>query len=94
MWGFSKKRFLVILGLSVLVWFISGLIQLFDPRDWQYHFSLSGSSCTVTGYPLSKCYSDYESIKIWGTCLFNIFFWFWIIQLLSSFIFRSSKRKP
>lgn len=93
MWRFNRKRFLVTLGLSVLIWFVSGLIQLFDFRDWEQHFSLLGSSCSVTGYPISRCYSDHEGIKIWGISLFNIFFWFWTIHLFTGIVFKKSGRK-
>ena len=81
MLGFSKKRFFVTLGLSVLVWVVSNFIQLFDSGYWPAGFSLLGSSCTVTGYPIALCLAGYEKAKIVLVYLVNIFFWFWVIHL-------------
>ncbi len=81
MWGFSKKRFFVTLGISILVWVVSNFIQLFNSSYWPQGFSLLGSSCTVTGYPVALCLQHYEKIKILLVYLINITFWFWIIHL-------------
>lgn len=81
MFGFSKKRFFITLGLSILVWVITNFIQLFNSSDWPAGFSLLGGSCTVTGYPIAACLPEYEKLKIIGIYLINIFFWFWVIHL-------------
>ena len=81
MWGFSKKRFFVTLGLSVVVWVITNFIQLFNSSYWPEGFSLLGNSCTVTGYPIAICLAGYEKSKILLTYLLNITFWFWVIHL-------------
>lgn len=81
MLGFSKKRFLVTLGLSVGVWLVTNFIQLLNSNDWPVGFSLLGGSCTVTGYPVALCLASYEKTKILLVYLVNIIFWFWVIHL-------------
>lgn len=79
MWGFSKKRFLVTLGLSILVWAVTNFIQLFNSNYWP-SFSLLGGSCTVTGYPVAFCLASYEKVKILFVYLINISFWFLMLH--------------
>ncbi len=81
MWGFSKKRFFITLGLSVVVWVVTNFIQLFNSTYWPAGFSLLGGSCTVTGYPVALCLASYEKAKILLICIINIAFWFWVIHL-------------
>ena len=78
--GFSKKRFFLTLGLSILVWVVSNFIQLFNPNYWPAGFSLLGGSCTVTGYPVALCLPGYEKAKILLVYLINIIFWFWVLH--------------
>lgn len=82
--GFSKKRFLVTLGLSVvIVIFTSFLTQLYDHEDWELNW-LSLSSCAITGYPIKAClYSPRQGLLI-SIFLVNIAFWFLVINLLYS----------
>ncbi len=88
MFGFSKKRFLVTLGLSILVWVVSLIIQ--GTTLYKVKFSLfSGSACEITGFPIATC--TYSGFQAGLFQLVNIFFWFWIIHLFSTFIFRSKK---
>lgn len=82
MLGFSKKRFFVTLGLSMLVWGISLVIQqLFSTDNIKYSFFIFAKSCEVTGYPLALCIPDYNRVQIFLTYLLNLTFWFWIIHL-------------
>lgn len=85
MGSFSKKRFLITLGLSVGVWVVSNFLQLFNLGYWPTGFSLLGGSCTVTGYPFATCLPDYQKPQILIFYILNIFFWFWVIHLLWGF---------
>ena len=91
MLGFSKKRFFLTLGLSVLVWVISALAQFLTM--YNVRFSLfSSSSCQITGFPIAKCiYQSSDQLPFWIIDLANIFFWFWVIHIFSGFLFRSKK---
>ncbi len=80
MFGFSKKRFLVTLGLSIIVWVITNFMQLFNSNFWPVSFSLLGGSCTVTGYPIALCLASYEKTKILLIYFLNITFWFWVLH--------------
>ncbi len=83
MWGFSKKRFFITLGLSVVVWLVSIMVQFFLKGDnVKYGFFIFSKSCEVTGYPLARCIPDYDKGQIYLSYLINIFFWFWVIHLL------------
>ena len=93
MFGFSKKRFFVTLGLSVVVWVISNFIQLFNANYWPQGFSLLGNSCTVTGYPIALCLSAHEKIKILPVYLANIIIWFWVIHLFWGW-FQKGRNQP
>lgn len=83
--NFSKKRFLITLGLSVGVWVITNFIQLFNFGYWPLSFSLLGESCTVTGYPFAACLPDHQKFQILTLYLVNIFFWFWVVHLVWGF---------
>lgn len=81
MGGFRWKRFLITLGMGVMVWIGSNFIQLFDKESWPGGFSLLGGSCTVTGYPIALCLSHFEKMKILLIYSVNIIFWFLVIHL-------------
>lgn len=86
MGGFSRKRFLVTLGLSVGIWMVSAIIQfLFKKDDFNYGFFIFAKSCEVTGYPFAKCIPEYDKGTLYLNYLVNITFWFWIIHLSWSF---------
>lgn len=79
MFGFSKKRFFITLGLSVLVWLISAVIQAYITfADYLGTFS---TGCQVTGYPIDVCTLIGPNIPALPIILINIFFWFWVIHL-------------
>lgn len=76
------KRFFITLGISIVVWVVSMFVQaLFATDDFKNSFSLLGSSCEVTGYPIALCLSKNKVFQILAIYLVNIFFWFWIIHL-------------
>lgn len=80
MWGFSKKRFFITLGISITVWFVSTIVQAMI--NYNVSFSLFGSTCTITGFPIATClYDSKGEVPAWGVALFNIFIWFWVIHL-------------
>lgn len=82
--GFSRKRFLVTLGLSILIVLSTSYFgQLYDREDWKLNW-LSLSSCAITGYPLKIClYSPRQGLLI-SILLINIAFWFLVINFLYS----------
>jgi len=85
MWGFSVKRFLITLGLSVGVWLISVVVQAFMEAP-KYIAFFTQSKCSATGFPITDCIKGIPEVFIY---LINITFWFWVIHLFSSFLFRS-----
>lgn len=88
MLGFSKKRFVITLGLSILVWIVSIAIQSMTGEGVKYGFFIFAKSCELTGYPLARCISEYYTSKIVAIYLFNIFFWFWLIHFFWNFFNR------
>lgn len=88
MLGFSIKRFFITLGLSIGVWVISNLIQLFNTNNWPGGFLLTSDACTVTGYPIAMCLSEAQRPLILIVYLINIAFWFWVIHFFLNFFFR------
>lgn len=92
MLGFNKKRFLVTLGLSVVIWVISIVAQfIFNNSDINYGFFTFAKTCEVTGYPFARCIPQYDKSAIYFSYLVNILFWFWIIHLFWN---RFTKQKP
>jgi len=88
MLGFSKKRFFLTLGLSILVWVISGVIQAvigFSDYFTIFH------KCSLTGYPIALCISSNNQVKVVLVSVVNVVFWFWVIHIFSGFLFRSKK---
>lgn len=80
MWGINKKRILVTLFLSIIIWFISVLVQVFT--GYNAKLSIFGPSCQLTGFPIAKCIYDGQSqLSGWFVALLNLFFWFWVIHL-------------
>lgn len=92
MLGFTLKRFLITLGISVFIWVISIMIQfIFKSDNVQYGFFIFAKSCEVTGYPIAKCIPDYDKGQIFLTYFINISFWFFIIHLFWGFFQKRSK---
>ncbi len=73
------KKFFITLGLSVVVWFISIIIQGVTLNNVKFSL-FSGSACEITGFPIATCIYG-KNITSLGIQLFNIFFWFWVIHL-------------
>lgn len=79
MWGFSKKRFLVTLGLSILIWVVSGLIQALTNKG-EFGSYVFGTGCELTGYPISLCISINDRTKFILVSIANILIWFWVLH--------------
>lgn len=79
--GFSRKRFFITLGISMVIWLISGAIQLVVQQDMTFGFFSFGGSCEITGYPIALCVSSNNNIKFLLVSLINIILWFWVIHL-------------
>ena len=91
MWRFSKKRFLVTLGLSVMAWVVSIIVQfLFKADSINYGFFIFAKSCEITGYPLASCIPYYDKQAIYLTYFINLSFWFWVIHLLGNWMDKRS----
>lgn len=89
MWGFSKKRFFITLGLSVLIWIITVVVQLFS--TFSKYIGTFSTGCQVTGYPIDLCTLPSQKVPALLVIAINIIFWFWVIHL---FIGWFSKQKP
>jgi len=84
----SKKSFVVILGISVVFWFISALLQ--GLLGTLFNFNSLGS-CQVTGYPLAVCTNSYAGLPI-GYYLLNIIFWFVIVWGVQRLLLKKRKK--
>src|SRR3989338_4135160 len=82
--GFSKKRFFVTLGLSLIIFFFTAYIQIYDFEDWKLNL-LSLSSCSTTGYPVKVCLYNHTQGLLIAIYLINIAFWFLTINFLYFF---------
>lgn len=89
MLGFSKKRFLVTLGLSVVVWLISGFVQFLTNKG-EFGSYVFGQGCELTGYPIALCILSNDKIRFFSVVLTNIFLWVWVLHFAWRFI---EKRK-
>ncbi len=71
------KRFLVTLGLGILIWVISGILQAVT--GFSNYFTIF-HACSLTGYPIALCISNNDSVKITLVSLINIVIWFWVLH--------------
>lgn len=78
MLGFSKKRFLATLGLSIFIWLLTVFIQAFSEAP-KYVATFTQSKCSATGYPINYCLNNLPEELVY---VINIIFWFWVIHLL------------
>lgn len=88
MWGFSKKRFLVTLGLSMIMWYISVLIQGITGFRAPLSLPFSASICKVTGFPLAMCIYDKS---VWIVNIVNIVFWFLVLHFIWKWFGKAQK---
>lgn len=77
----SKKAFLIILVLSVVVWYISRFIQSYTAYFFNNGGFSFGSGCAATGLPVALCINEYDSSK-YGYYLLNIGLWFVIFSVI------------
>lgn len=84
MWGWSKKRFLLTLVLSVVVWYGSVVLQVLTGFNNPLSSFFSGQVCKPTGFPIATCvyYAGKGGVSVWMINLVNILLWFWVIHLL------------
>lgn len=83
MFEFSKKRFFITLGLSIVIWYITVIIQGIVGFNAPFNLLASGSNCQLTGFPIAQCiYSSSNRISVWLVNLINIMVWFWVIHFL------------
>lgn len=88
MFGFSWKRFLITLGISVMVWLISGVIQAL--LGFSNYFTVF-HSCSLTGYPIALCISSNDQAKVVLVSVANIIVWFWVIHLFWNWFEKRGK---
>ena len=75
MGNFTLKKFLITLGLSIVIWVISMAIQNLFAQNVNYGFFIFAKSCEVTGYPVAMCIPEYDKAKIYMFYFLNIFIW-------------------
>lgn len=78
----SKKGILGLLGLAVVIWYISRYAQsLLAYSTSNLGLSFSGSECTATGYPLALCVNDSGALVFIYSFL-NITVWFVVLWIV------------
>lgn len=89
----TKKTFVVILGISVSVWYVSRyIVALFDILILnKFNLTFSGSSCLPTGYPLFYCADNTLSLALIGSI--NILILFVVIWGVWKLLQTASKKK-
>lgn len=93
MFGFSIKRFLITLGLSVAVWYLSVVIQGITGFRSTFNMLFTSSSCKMTGFPVAECVSSGPGeISVWLINFINIFFWFWVIHLFWGWVEKGKSK--
>ncbi|KKQ67319.1 MAG: hypothetical protein US86_C0001G0246 [Candidatus Daviesbacteria bacterium GW2011_GWA2_38_24] len=79
MLGFTRKRFFLTLLLSIIIWFISAIIQAFVTAP--KYIGTFSRGCQVTGYPIDICDFNFPNVSPAVVIGINIFIWFWVIHL-------------
>ncbi len=93
MWGFDRKRFLITLGLSILVWVVTVSIEFFVGNERvSYGMFIFAKSCDLTGYPFAKCIPSYNFGKLYLFYFLNISFWFLVVNVVWGW-FQKIKQK-
>lgn len=87
MFGFSKKRFLVTLGLSVASWILTMIVQAVT--TFQKYIGTFSTGCQVTGYPIDVCdLSRGFVVSPLLIIIINILFWFLVVHLFIGFVVK------
>ncbi|MBI4038389.1 hypothetical protein HY384_00355 [Candidatus Daviesbacteria bacterium] len=73
------KKFFITLGLSILVWVISGILQAVT--GFSSYFTVF-HSCSLTGYPIALCLSSTDSVKVTLISVANVIVWFWVLHFV------------
>lgn len=81
MFKFSKSKLLITIGLSILIWVVTVVIQAINDAP-RYVALFTKSECFATGYPISSCLKGTPEIFIY---IINIFFWFLVINFIWGF---------
>ncbi len=87
------KRFFVTLGLSILIWLVSGIAQLILQQDRTLGFFSFGGSCVITGYPIALCISSNDQTKFILISVVNVMLWFWVLHFVWKW-FDKRNNKP
>lgn len=89
----SKKAFIIILVLSVVIWYISrvvqALIEVYILKTSQ--ISLYPSSISETGFPIARNMSQSEN-SYYFICILNIILWFIILFGIWKLIKKNSTK--
>lgn len=87
----KKKELFIIFLVSVVLWFVSGFI--YGLIEYFRHFQITGS-CDLTGFPISKCTSEFERDTFYSTLIINLILWlvFTLIVWKIYKIFNKKKR--
>lgn len=89
MLGFERKRFIITLVLSILIWYGSVIIQGLTGINAPFGILGSESRCNLSGFPVAECiYSSRSSVSVWLINITNIIFWFWLIHLVMNLFFK------
>ena len=89
----SKKTYIVIGVLSVVIWYISRIVQAIWEALIVSKFSVSvySGECSATGYPIPLCINRGDNIlPIYH--FINISFWFMFIFGIWKLIRKTSKK--
>ncbi len=89
MWGFSKKRFFVTLGLSILVWVTTTIVQAY--LTFAKYVGTFSTGCKATGYPIDVCMIPGPYIPSEIIILINIIIWFWLLHFIWKWVIKRQK---
>ena len=87
----SRKSFIIILGLSIILWYISKIVQaLIEMFVFNIpSISIYPTSNVETGYPIFLNLSRSDSMR-YVFYLINITFWFMVIWGIWKIFFKNS----
>lgn len=88
--GFSKKRLLITLVLSIVVWLVTAVVQAYS--TFAKYIGTFSSGCQITGYPLDLCEMS-QDVPALIVILTNIAFWFLIINLFFGWFSKTKSSK-